>query len=360
MILQGRITIDGKIVRELGTRVDPRRAVVAVDGQTIRAERPVYFAVSKPKGYVSTNNDPAGRPRVIDLLPEIPKRVYTVGRLDEMSVGLMILTNDGELANRLAHPKFGVEKVYRAIVAGAPTREVLTKLTEGMWLAEGKVRATRVRPIGRKGEATVLELVLAEGKNREVRRMLAKLGHKVMSLVRVSIGPIRLKGLQAGEFRTLSEHEVDLLHKVAAGLPIPEGRSKRRGPERPARRAPATAPQPPAPPGRPVRREPLRVAGRPAQTGPKRRAPDGVIGLPPRPAQRPGKRPVQPEPGPRLVIGMGGPPRAPVGGSKRRQPPRGRTPSGPPSLKIVPLPPRPRKRNGPDGEAPGPDSTDAT
>ena len=120
VILQGRVTVDGQVVRELGTRVDPHRAKIAVDGEPIRLERMVYYAVNKPKGYVSTNHDPSGRPRVVDLLPEIPQRVYTVGRLDEMSTGLMLLTNDGELANRLAHPKFGVEKLYRAVVAGTP------------------------------------------------------------------------------------------------------------------------------------------------------------------------------------------------------------------------------------------------
>src|SRR5438270_1775232 len=204
VILQGRVTVDGKVVRELGTKVDPARAKVAVDGQAIHLERMVYFAVSKPKGYVSTNNDPSGRPRVVDLLPEIPQRVYTVGRLDEMSTGLILLTNDGELANRLAHPRFGVEKLYRVVVAGSPEREVLEKLTQGVWLAEGKVRARRVRVVGRKGQASVLEMVLAEGKNREVRRMLAKLGHKVMSLTRVAVGPITPKGLAPGEYRSLS------------------------------------------------------------------------------------------------------------------------------------------------------------
>src|SRR5262249_39779131 len=110
LILQGRVTVDGQVVRELGTRVDPPRQKDAGDGQRIHAERIVYYAVCKPKGYVSTNDDPAGRPRVIDILPEIPERVYSIGRLDEQSTGLMLLTNDGALANRLAHPRYGVEK----------------------------------------------------------------------------------------------------------------------------------------------------------------------------------------------------------------------------------------------------------
>ena len=197
----------------------PCPARIAVDGEPIRLESMVYYAVNKPKGYVSTNFDPAGRPRVVDLLPEIPERVYTVGRLDEESTGLMILTNDGELANRLAHPRYGVEKLYRALVAGCPDHEILAKLTEGIWLSEGKVRAKRARIVGRQGQATVLELVLAEGKNREIRRMLAKLGHKVMSLNRVAVGPISLKGLSSGECRPLSRHEVDLLRKVATASP---------------------------------------------------------------------------------------------------------------------------------------------
>ena len=220
LIKQGRVSVDGQVVRELGTRVDSERARIAVDGESIRLESMVYYAVNKPKGYVSTNVDPAGRPRVVDLLPEIPERVYTVGRLDEESTGLMILTNDGELANRLAHPRYGVEKLYRALIAGSPAQEVLAKLTAGVWLSEGKIRAKRARLIGRHGQANVLELVLAEGKNREIRRMLAKLGHKVMSLVRVAVGPISIKGLSSGEYRALSRHEVDLLWKVANGASV--------------------------------------------------------------------------------------------------------------------------------------------
>jgi 23S rRNA pseudouridine2605 synthase len=219
-------------------------------------EKMVYYAVNKPKGYVSTNHDPSGRPRVIDILPEVPERVYLVGRLDEDSTGLMILTNDGDLANRLAHPRYGVEKVYRALVAGTPGREIVTKLTEGIWLSDGKVRAKRARVVGTQGEATMLELVLAEGKKREIRRMLAKLGHKVMSLNRIAIGPVMLKGLSPGEYRPLARAEVALLRKVAAGIPISppsfqaRGETRRESPG--PRRSPAKpgAEPSPAPRGR--------------------------------------------------------------------------------------------------------------
>ena len=266
LILQGRVTVGGQVIKELGTKVDLAKISVAVDGQKIQQERLVYFAVNKPKGFVSTNNDPAGRPRVLDILPEIPQRVYTVGRLDEMSVGLLLLTNDGELANKLAHPRFGVEKLYRVIVAGTPEREVLNQLTEGIWLAEGKVRAKRVRAVAKKGDATILELVLAEGKNREVRRMLAKLGHKVMMLTRVAVGPITLKGLAPGQYRPLTGREVDLLRRVAAGEPVPMPWMTDRRPTRPETNRPRGVSAPGSADRRPVR-EPNDQAG-PRRAGP--------------------------------------------------------------------------------------------
>ena len=324
-ILQGRVSINGLTVRELGTKVVPGRDKVAVDGQPIHDERPAYIAVNKPKGYVSTNKDPSGRPRVVDLVPDIPQRVYTVGRLDEMSTGLMLLTNDGDLANRLSHPKFGVEKVYRAVVAGTPPPEVLQKLVEGVWLAEGKVRAKRVKPIAHKGDATVMELVLAEGKNREVRRMFAKFGHKVMTLTRVAVGPVTLKGLKPGGWRFLNAREVDLLRKVADGIPVPTGRF---GDDRPARR-PTRGPQSYARPGDPPRRGP----------GPERR--------PAGPARGENRRPPRREDGPprpRLarLEGDGPPPRFAVpGGSRRPMPPR---PAGQDGGR--PRPPRPLTPGG--------------
>jgi 23S rRNA pseudouridine2605 synthase len=366
LITQGRITVNGKVVRELGTKVHPRNDTVAVDGQPIKTERIVYFAVNKPKGYVSTNNDPSGRPRVVDILPEIPQRVYTVGRLDEMSVGLMILTNDGELANKLAHPKYGVEKVYRAVVAGTPTKEVLDKLVEGVWLAEGKVRAKRVKPIASKGEATVLEMVLAEGKNREVRRMLAKLGHKVMSLSRVAIGPVTLKGLKPGEWRPLTSFEVDLLEKVAAGIPVTTRYKPReeRGPSAP-RRGPSKYGETGGP-ARPQRPRPVeRDEGEPRKPGPRaaggRPRPAQGPGAPPRP-NGPGARraPVPPSPAPRSrapredeemptrrIIGMPGGDR-PM--TPRRPGPPKRFSGGPPA----PSGPRPKLKRPPRAGGPGP------
>jgi 23S rRNA pseudouridine2605 synthase len=258
-------------VRELGTKVEPG-ASVEVDGQKVRAEKPVYYAVHKPKGYVSTNNDPSGRPRVVDLLAEVPERVYAVGRLDEDSTGLMILTNDGELANRLTHPKYGVEKVYRALVAGSPEPDVIDRLTEGVWLSDGKARAKRARFVGKRGEATLVEMVLAEGKNREVRRMLAKIGHKVMSLTRVAVGPVSLKGLKVGQSRHLSGREVDLLQRAAAGEPVPTAQFSDRGDDRPGR--PSSAHQKPRRgPAKHVEEARQRRAGRAASA-------EGLGGLP--------------------------------------------------------------------------------
>ena len=258
LILQGRVSINGEIVRQLGTRVDRSTARIAVDGEPIQLESKVYYAVNKPKGYVSTNFDPSGRPRVVDLLPEIPERVYTVGRLDEESTGLMILTNDGDLANRLAHPRYGVEKLYRALVAGLPTPEMLAKLTEGVWLSDGKVRAKRARIAGRQGQATSLELVLAEGKKREIRRMLSKLGHKVMALNRIAVGPISLKGLAVGECRPLSRHEIELLQKVAAGAHRCRRLAFLTAAQRAARTAMIAAPENPITPGLPATTTTLR------------------------------------------------------------------------------------------------------
>jgi 23S rRNA pseudouridine2605 synthase len=186
-----------------------------VDGQPVHAERFVYWLVNKPRGYLCTNHDPAGRPLAIDLVPHVSQRVYTVGRLDEASEGLLLLTNDGELANQLMHPRFGVEKTYLVQVAGHPTRDDLLQLLKGVWLSEGHVKARHVKRLKKQGESTWLRIVLSEGKNREIRRMLARLGHKVLRLKRVAIGPVEIGRLGHGKSRRLGPHEVAGLRHAA-------------------------------------------------------------------------------------------------------------------------------------------------
>jgi 23S rRNA pseudouridine2605 synthase len=218
LIASGHVRVDGQTVRDLGTRIDPDKQKVAVDGQPVRTERPVYWLVNKPRGYLCTNCDPAGRPRAIDLVPHVRQRVYTVGRLDEDSEGLLLLTNDGELANRLMHPRYGVEKTYLVQVAGHPSHDDLHQLLQGVWLSDGHVHARRVKRLRHQGESTWLEIVLSEGKNREVRRMLARLGHKVMRLRRIALGRIHLGRLGLGKSRPLKANELASLRRVAEGV----------------------------------------------------------------------------------------------------------------------------------------------
>lgn len=215
LILAGRVKIDDAVVRELGTRVDPDSQLVSVDGRPVKAERHVYWLVNKPVGYLCTNHDPAGRPRAIDLVPHVGERVYTVGRLDEESEGLLLLTNDGDLAFKLMHPRFGVRKTYLVQVAGKPSRDDLQKLLTGIWLSDGQVKAHRVRVLKSQGESTWLEIVLTEGKNREIRRMLAKLDHKVLHLKRTAIGPIKIDRLRKGKCRKLLREEVEMLNQAS-------------------------------------------------------------------------------------------------------------------------------------------------
>lgn len=188
-----------------------------MDGTELRRPRTVWYALNKPTGVVCTNRDPGGRPRAVDLVPESRERLFTVGRLDLNSEGLLLLTNDGELANRLTHPRYGVSKTYRVLVAGNPTREVLSQLKRGVHLAEGVARITGVTIKRRYKKSTVLEMVLQEGRNREIRRSLAGVGHKVMRLVRIATGPIRLGNLAPGEYRPLSSAEVQKLARWAGG-----------------------------------------------------------------------------------------------------------------------------------------------
>jgi 23S rRNA pseudouridine2605 synthase len=214
LIVRGRVAVNGRVVRELATKVEESDDV-SVDGQPLHGEKLVYWLVHKPRGYLCTNFDQAGRPLAIDLVPHVSQRVYTVGRLDEDSEGLLLLTNDGDLANRLMHPRFGVEKTYHVQVAGHPDHEDLQQLLRGVWLSDGHVRARRVRRLKAQGESTWLEIVLNEGKNREIRRMLASRGHKVLVLRRIAIGSVHLDRLRRGKARRLTLEELERLRRTA-------------------------------------------------------------------------------------------------------------------------------------------------
>jgi 23S rRNA pseudouridine2605 synthase len=224
MILEGRVEVDRQVVTELGTRVDVGLQEIRVDGEALGQPKRVYFAVNKPEGVVSTSRDPAGRPRVTDLLPPGVPRSYCVGRLDMSSEGLILVTNDGELANKLTHPRHGVEKVYHVQVAGHVERETLAKLERGVHLAEGFAHAKHVKIKSRQKNSTILEMVLDEGRNREIRRLLSRLKHKVQRLRRVAVGPLRLGDLPRGAVRPLTRQEVQALETSTRGLPAPKTR----------------------------------------------------------------------------------------------------------------------------------------
>lgn len=218
-ILAGRVTIDGRIADQLGVRIDPGQQAVALDGESVRVERKQHFLLNKPRGYLCTNHDPRGRRRVIDLFPTGGPRLFTVGRLDENSQGLLLVTNDGDLAHRLVHPRYQIPRFYRVQVAGKPNREDLATLQEGTHFSEGVFRVHSARHVKTQGNSTFLDLELRQGQNREIRRLLARLGHKVMQLQRTGFGPLRLGRLKTGKFRTLKSQEHKALRDCLSGEP---------------------------------------------------------------------------------------------------------------------------------------------
>ena len=218
-IRDGRVTVDGETVTELGIKVDSQAQKVCVDGERIKFQKKQYFLVNKPVGVVCSNADPQGRPRVVDLLPPWHGRLFSVGRLDENSEGLLIVTNDGELAHSLAHPKFQVERVYRCIIAGTPTDETFKMLRQGLHFTEGKFRMRDVRRVKTSGKSTLVEVILTEGQNREVRRMFARVGHKVLKLRRTAFGPMKLGELEPAAYRPLTPSEVRVLKQYASSDP---------------------------------------------------------------------------------------------------------------------------------------------
>ena len=218
MILEGRVKVNGVVVTELGSSADPGRDRIEVDGRPIpRRERKVYYILNKPTGYVTTMHDPQGRPTVAELTKEVRERIFPVGRLDYDTSGLIVITNDGELANALAHPRRKVDKRYHVKVKGVPEGKAIERLAKGVILEDGITAPARVRILKIHKNNAWLEIIIHEGRKRQVRRMCEAVGHRVLKLKRVGIGPITLGDLKPGEMRKLTEGEVMALKK-AAGL----------------------------------------------------------------------------------------------------------------------------------------------
>jgi 23S rRNA pseudouridine2605 synthase len=219
LIADGRVTVDGEIA-ELGTRVDPDTAVIHVDGDRIVVRDDlVYLALNKPRGVLSAMSDSRGRRTVGDLVGDRPERLFHVGRLDADSEGLLLLTNDGELAHRLMHPSFGVLKTYLATVPAPVGREVGRRLRAGVVLEDGPVAVDSFRVVQTHGRQALVEVVLHEGRKHIVRRLLAEVGHPVSRLVRTRIGPVHLGGQRAGTVRPLTRSELADLHRLAETAP---------------------------------------------------------------------------------------------------------------------------------------------
>lgn len=216
LITEGKVKVNGKVVKELGIKVGPHDRV-EVEGVPMEKEEPVYFLLYKPRGVISAVKDDKGRKVVTDFFPEIKERIYPVGRLDYDTSGLLLLTNDGEFANTLMHPKHELDKVYVAKVKGLPLRETLKKLEKGIVLEDGKTAPARTKLISTdKGKQTsIVEITIHEGKNRQIRRMFEAIGHPVIKLKRERYGMLTLHGLSAGDSRELTPHEVKQLRTHA-------------------------------------------------------------------------------------------------------------------------------------------------
>lgn len=226
LIEAGRVLVNDQIVTQLPAFVNPKTDVVIADGAVVKQQPPLYFILHKPKNVVCTHRDPAGRVRAVDLLPPLEAKMFPVGRLDAESTGLLLLTNDGQLAQRIAHPSHRVEKVYRVEISGWAPDDLPKQLMEGVYLAEGRARAHKAEIAHRSRERSTIDITLQQGRNRQIRRMLARFGYKVKKLKRTQIGPLTLKHLPVGAARELTAGE---LHALRALL-------QRRKPRRPTGR----------------------------------------------------------------------------------------------------------------------------
>ena len=304
-MVEGRVTVNGETVKELGTRADPARDDIRVDGVRVQAPAAsVYLILNKPKGYVSTRQDPAGRKTVMELVPAVAG-LFPVGRLDLTTEGLLLLTNDGAFAERVAHPRYEVPRVYHAKVHRVPDQDTLDRMRRGVNVEGERLVVDRVRILEAEKNAW-LEITLHEGKKHEVRRLLEAVGHKVAKLRRVGLGPLTTRGLKPGQFRSLTPAEVRGLMAPPGGrvaTPFAAGPGRRTGANRPPR-------------------GPRRGGSyRPAGAGPSRGAAPATATRPGKPA-RPGPT-TRPAPKTRPSAARRPGPGRP--GRDRGRPPRGRT-----------------------------------
>jgi pseudouridine synthase len=211
IIRAGRVWVNGRVVEQLGTKIDPIEDRVSVDGEAIKPKRKLYVAVNKPRGYLCTRSDPTRRRTLGELLPKEWQHLYSVGRLDNDTEGLIFLTNDGQFSLRITHPRYGTPKTYRVTVEGRVEAKHVNQFKSGAMDQGERLRADRVRLLSANNTRSVVELELTEGKNREVRRLCAALGLEVSRLQRTKIGPIRLGELRAGKWRTLTQPEIKSL-----------------------------------------------------------------------------------------------------------------------------------------------------
>ncbi len=216
LMLDGQVEVDGEVVTRLGTKVDPRTAVIRVSGKRLPpVSEKVYLVLNKPRGVVSTMSDPEGRRTLGDLVADRPERLFHVGRLDTDTSGLILLTNDGDFAQRMAHPSYEVDKTYVAEVQGEVYPRIVKQLLEGVTLEDGPVTVRRARVVEATEAKSIVELVIHEGRNRIVRRLLDHVGYPVRRLTRTAIGPVRLRRLPVGEMRELTRDELGELLEAA-------------------------------------------------------------------------------------------------------------------------------------------------
>ena len=216
IILDGRVQVDGKVIQELGRKFDPLQHKIIVDGRPLQApEHHVYFLLNKPKGYLSTAKDDRGRRTVLDLIPESEARIYPVGRLDNNTEGLLLLTNDGALMNGLLHPKYEVQKTYVARITGQPSEAVLDKLRQGIQLEDGWTAPAVVQLLQQGDGESQVSITIHEGRNRQVRRMFAAIHCDVKALKRIAFAGLNLSGVKRGQHRPLTAKEVTALYKLA-------------------------------------------------------------------------------------------------------------------------------------------------